>query len=145
MALTALLSAPCALLCALWISSYFFWGYIHFIPSGTQEIQVISIQGRINVCYFDMTGRTRPWDSFLGRIDERALTVGRSIDSYQGPLGFGRKRAGRSVAVAIPYWFVLCCCALFYGLPHIKRFSIRALLITTALVASILSFVVYAV
>jgi hypothetical protein len=142
-AATALCVTLCGLMCALWAASYFFWAYIHFTPSGTHELQIISVLGRINICYFDVTGRTRPWDSYLGRIDENARTVRRSMEIYEGPIGIGMHRAEWSVALAVPYWLVVGICGLLAALAQIKRFSFRALLVAMTLLAGLLGLAVY--
>jgi hypothetical protein len=136
-AATLLSLTACALFVALWLSSYYWWCYIR-VPSQTLEFQLISVLGRVNACVFDMSGRVRPLKAHVGKIDEEALTVRRTIESYENQRGFGAVKAGWAAVMAIPHWFLVLLSGALTGTMQIKRFSLRALLIAMTLVAVLL-------
>jgi hypothetical protein len=64
--------------------------------------------------------------------------TGEPFDAMQTRLGFGWKRSGVSCLLKVPYWFIVLVSGglvLIWGRHRRSQFSVRALLITTMMIA----------
>jgi len=135
-------------LIALWMRSYgtrdvVFWNFY-----GANGVGVWSCTGRIvfsSQANFPSTGRRLWYVSHGGIIDWRKMRD-RTEESISAYSGFGAGRRNGVSQVMIPHWFFVLLTAALASSPWWQRewrFSLRALLITTTLIAMALGLAVY--
>ena len=137
-AVTALGLTACVLFVALWMRSY--WR-LDILEKRTnfEAVQISSVIGRIAI----------------GHLDPRTYVIGKSYLSVEagdaadwrkgGVLGFAYYDDGSVTALIAPHWLFALLFAALAVIPSISqswRFSLRALLIATALVAVALGLIV---
>jgi hypothetical protein len=148
---TALCLAACVLLMVLWMRSYGRREYVAARLSNTVAISVASMQGRII-----FVGDVQPVDRRPGLValtaESEHLTewnlrwLGEPIQRAKWGVGFQRLSLGvAGTSVQMPHWLLLLLFGIIAGATWAKRpyrFSLRALLIATMLVAVGLGLVV---
>jgi hypothetical protein len=137
---SVLCGVVCVLLIGLWVRSY--WR-LEILEKRTrlQAVQISSVKGHIAIA----------------RLDPRA-TIGRSFSSVvagdsadwrkKGCLGFAYYHDGLVTALIAPHWAPALLSATLAAAPWISRsyqYSLRTLLITTALVAVALGLIVWSI
>jgi hypothetical protein len=135
-AVTALSLTTCALLIALWVRSYWRLDILEK-RTGVAAMQISSVKGRIATAHLD---RTQIGKAFL------SVVAGDAADWRKGGvLGFAYYEDGFVTAFIAPHWLPALLLAALGIIPWISRswrFSLRTLLIGTALVAVGLGIVV---
>jgi hypothetical protein len=139
----------CVLLCVLWVRSYWWLDTAHCPLRSPRMFIVTSYQGRLSVyAGGPHVGRTGWFPSGWGRdstsvrnLSPRRGTRPKPNWAYDHNDGYGRY-------ILFPHWLlalVMCATAAAFGVRSIpKRFSLRALLIATTVVALGLGLVIYA-
>jgi hypothetical protein len=140
-AVTALCLTACAMIVALWVRSYFIVDACRFTPiTSTYHIQ--SVRGQILIFRFRSTPRGWKVGSFrvghIRPIDLNTPVVGES--------GTVRYYVGANKSVVVPCFailmFLIALGVIPWRIQWSTRFSLRTLLIATALVAVALSVIV---
>jgi hypothetical protein len=123
LAVTALSLTACVLLVALWVRSYSREVVVGYVDSHNRGWHFVSWRGgaMFSTAEYDFS-KPGAWRKY--------------VSWEPGILGFGGFRTARSFSLRLPYWFPVLLCAGLSAAPWIKwRFSIRALLVATAVVA----------
>jgi hypothetical protein len=133
-AFSAVCGVLCLLLIALWVRSYLVADNLVIRTSNVINDQFHSENGGLSV------GRFQPIQHFLGwhwRTDA-------PIDPPNG-FRYGRLPSG-GLSIEVPYWFLVFVAAIPGTLPWLGflRFSLRAMLVATTLLAILLGLIVYA-
>jgi hypothetical protein len=138
-AVTALCLTACVLLVALWVRSYWRLEILEK-RTGFAAVQISSVVGRIAIGHLDppnAIGR-----SYLN------VPAGDAADWRTGGVsGIGYYEDGAVTAFIAPHWLPALLCAALAVIPWIARswrFSLRTLMIATALVAVGLGIIVAA-
>ncbi len=134
------------LLIVLWVRSYWQWDTIWSLPVIQHGVGMSSAEGRAYFFLYSSPPRSL-WQA-------RTITADISLNwqSWQRRMtfaGFGTCWLERTPILLLPLWFCTSLIASFATvpwLPHVHwRFTLRALLIATTLVAVVLGAIVYAV
>jgi hypothetical protein len=130
-AVTALSLTACVLLIALWVRSYWWWDTVFYDPPDRPNYvisEVNSVQGRVSFARYDNPfGEANGWGATSDPVD-RDLNLEQFL--------FKRHEATGDRDVIVPYWFPILCAGTLAIVPWIPwRFSLRTLLIATALMA----------
>jgi hypothetical protein len=133
-AVTALSLTACVLLIALWVRSYRV-NEVIALPVGGTKYHAQSLLGRM------VFGRASNSVTFRQPVTESLRRGAFKKDNIFG-FGYFRARFGDLVSITIPHWFLVANLAALSILPWIPRsvwrFSLRTLLIVTALIALVL-------
>jgi hypothetical protein len=136
-AVTALCLTACVLLVALWVRSYWWVNQAQYVISSTKAFVVISAGGEIAVAIHELRQPIK--SSFYTARLESGEAERWQHQSWRLSI----LRPPREIQV--PIWFVATVLVLAGALPWIPwRFSLRTLLIATALVAVTLGFIIWA-
>jgi len=131
------LGLACVLLIVLWVRSYSYWDAIEY--SSTSHRGAVSSRGRINfysVQYASLAAE-RGWSYTSDQAKPNRLRW------PSGFLGFNVRKLGNGSFTFVPIWFAAMILASFAGIPWLRlRFTLRTLLIATALVAVVLGIIV---
>jgi hypothetical protein len=148
-AVTALSLTACLLLIVLWVRSYY---YLDILENATSSrlLQLQSITGRFVVDRIEpgRNPRLAPIevaDILSSASRGRTYSSERIDDSSSSWVNFGYYDAGITTRVIVPYWIPVVLLAALAAAPWIRwsrRFSLRALLIATALVAVVCGLIV---
>lgn len=141
-------------LCMLWVRSYWRAGICGLTFNHEKRTNFASEYGRVFLIVFDCEtyvwaiGKPRDWD--LRSVPHSSLyptarTEGELLKQMDAPPfpGFYFRQFAGFYRVIVPYWFLIVVAASLVAVPWI-RFSLRALLIATTLVAVLLWLVVWA-
>ena len=141
----------CVLFIALWVRSYW-WRDMAFARNpDIGSTYAASLQGKLRIGFY-REHRNSPadfsrWGMNAAPAEEMALSLERSpMPKRQCALGFELVNYWNPLAFAIPYWFLVPLSGAIAAAPWIRwsnRFSLRALLIGTTLVAVVLGLVVW--
>ena len=128
----------CVLLVVLWVRSYKYADIAHHAP---MRYEAISVRGRLKLSRLAVyLPVAQPVLSYP--VGERLTDV---IETHvivlANPAGFG---VVDHRSILLPHWFMVTVSAILAGLPWVRRFTVRTLLIATTLVAVVLGAVVYA-
>jgi hypothetical protein len=141
-AFSAVCGVVCLLLIALWVRTYFSCDKVQGPLSATKGFSVTSRRSALGLCVFP--ANAVPWmvlnfpSDYPPTVKPVATALGFGLiqDDAKGLLGF-----------RIPYWFpvlVTAAIGIFVAAPWLpRRFSLRALLIATTLVAVVLGLIVW--
>jgi hypothetical protein len=145
-AVTALSLTACVLMIALWVRSYWVQDIVTVRPAATRTLTLDSFMGRM-----ELTTEPRVLRRFAivthWEYDEvppsTDYTFGfrrKYVVNDDGALGWLR---GHRYTVAFPHWLFITTMATLVAIPWLRwRFSLRALLIATALIAVALGLIV---
>src|SRR4029079_6531064 len=122
----------CVLLIALWVRSY--WRLDAVDVSNWCEVD--SICGEISVMKYDpAVSLGDPWSFYSGPVPPTM-----NMGDWGTTFGFKRSETPVGPGIVFPLWFPISLVALIAGIPWIRwRFTLRALLIATTLVAAALA------
>jgi hypothetical protein len=119
------------MLCVLWAGSYYhhyrFWQLKAGISSG-----IDSTSGTLSLWQTDDSAFTKkewPW------VLDKSEPVFRDNFRYS--------HTNRGISATFPIWLAIVLIAILGGIPWIRRFSLRTLLIATTLVAIVLGLIVW--
>jgi hypothetical protein len=131
----------CVLLIVLWVRSYWKWDTLASrLPTGSNLV-LTSWGGDFSVGIDHQPGPFAPTEAL--EFDSRLKSSWTRDESERG---FGIHRGPTYLIIASPAWFWVLTGVLLSGAPWIrKRFSLRTLLIATALVAVVLGLIVWSV
>jgi hypothetical protein len=134
----------CLLLIVLWVRSNTTRDSV-FWPWTNHALHVNSLKGHVVICLLGK-GHSAQWVPF--KIQH--VTIGESFktDFDRNVLGFYVERKPNELRLDIPYWFFVITCLMIAAslwLHDKWRFSLRALLVATTLVAVLLGAIVYAI
>jgi hypothetical protein len=146
-----LAAAGCLLACtgftALWMRSYVWFDSLYWAwPDGRTIVRIESYMGRPHGLY----GRSSRRFAEPGMVTGATLLADDPFDyDYTGPhvLGFQWGKSGVKDHLAVPYWFLSGCTGAAGGLLLLggwRRFSLRAAMVATTLVAVVLGLSVMA-
>jgi hypothetical protein len=147
-AATALCLTACVLLVALWVRSFRYDDVLEK-RTGSQVFQVRSLKGRLLFSKLDPFRNNPLRDPVIAKEILESASTGRTHRSSPANesighimrgnvLGFGFFDTGVTVGMVAAYWFAVLLFATLATVPWIpwlRRFSLRTLLIATALVA----------
>jgi hypothetical protein len=141
-AVSAAYLIACGFLIALCLRSYWWVDYYYGYISPTRCLAGCSIHGRLLMGVANGDASDTSWQARTHPIDSPDFT--KLLKSLEGAWGFGTLRDDTRSQVIIPHWFLVIISGALAALPWIRwRFSLRTLLIVTALVALVLGFVVW--
>jgi hypothetical protein len=152
-AVTALSLIACVLLVALWVRSYWWCD----ILENKANRGIVHLESRRGVVIYQVTyyNFERTWPAALRAEVVNNLSLGRIHTSYpvaesysfsgsKRVLGFGYFTSGATMISFAPHWFAVLFFAALATISWIpSRFSLRMLLIGTALIAGVLGTIVY--
>ena len=143
--LAVLSLAMCILFAALWVRSHR-WANIVDLQAGAKPFQIISIEGQLKIMASGRLMQSQySFDSRAYSVDSSAAaTIWRHVQRFANSKGFGLQR-GEQATILFPYWFpclVFATAASVLGFERLRRFSIRSLLVATALFAVLLWIIV---
>jgi hypothetical protein len=132
------------LLVVLWVRSYW-WGdrICGVLSQGAPSVTLMSNRGEIHFVAFQGFG------NFPSGLEVASLELAKHPDEFpqlHTRLGFAFEQIPDLLLLSIPVWFVVLISGIIAAVPRLKlsnRFSVRTLLIDTALVAMALGLVVY--
>jgi hypothetical protein len=135
----------CALATWYWLRSHR-WASVSHLQVGNHPFEIISVEGRLK---FTALPRSFQRAFHLKRQDfptngPQSYTIDEHTSGFNNVAGFGYRR-GQYAAVLLPHWFVVVVFGIataFGGIKRLHRFSMRTLLIATALVSVMLWFIV---
>jgi hypothetical protein len=142
----------CVLLMLLWVRSYWYGDYINYVSSPSGRINsVSSTYGTLRISFdkesFRHPGQVGGWHVFFSQwLDEPDTPEKENaqIRKLNSPQLHWVNRPTR-LLVKVPHSLVAVLAAVAGAIPWWpKRFSLRALLITTMLVAVVMGLIVYA-
>jgi hypothetical protein len=128
--------AVAALLCVLWVWSYWSTERMDIpVPTTDKALTIASFPGAVGVRYGSFTNRSaRPWDLII--------RPSKPYWSDRSKLGVYYKADAISFTVEFAYWLIALCAICTSAMPRL-RFSLRTLLIATTLVAVVLGLIVW--
>jgi hypothetical protein len=131
-AVTALSLAACVTLIALWVRSY--WRHDSI---GVSETEIHSLRSRIVII-----ADPGKHDFLRTRSTPVSLEFLSSVYRLDNRWGFGSVNDSRMYVYVTPHWFYILMAVMVAATPWIpRRFSLRTLLIATALVAVVLGII----
>jgi hypothetical protein len=146
-AFSAVCGIACVLLIALWVRSNWYWDELYNPISNKHLIVVESASGR---ALLDLTGSSpgSPWywhisEPLHGRYWGGPLDDFAEANRNQGIAGFAAYGNPWHVVYRAPLWFAVIVCAMVAAVPWLpwsNRFSLRTVLIITAVLAVFLVF-----
>ena len=145
--MSALCLIACVLLVALWVRSYWRADIFAFAFSSSSFVGLGSANGTIAVSRGDNAPGyfNRRWQIQSNVIVDQQDYLLEASSRYRGAFGFGIAQDRSFVTLSAPCWFLVLVFAALAALPWIwrPRFSLRALLIATTLLAVVLGLIVY--
>ena len=136
-AVTALCLTACVLLVALWVRSYWWIDIVDLPLSKSNYGSIVSVEGHVSWDIDDSSANFR-LQTYL--VEDYRESVEKANPWLKG-VDFFKGFRFDSVQCHIPFWFVTLLAgvpAIALSLPTYRRFSLRALLIATTLVAILL-------
>jgi hypothetical protein len=137
--------AMCALATWHWARSYR-WASLSHLQLGNHPFEILSVEGRLKFTSlprsFQRAFRVRRQD--YSTSSPESDTISRHTHGFSNAAGFGYRR-GQNATILIPHWFLVFLSGIataFCGIKRLRRFSMRTLLIATAMIAVLLSFIV---
>jgi hypothetical protein len=130
----------CLLLTALWVRSYLRWDVV-CQDKWAAFIAVSSSRGYVQLVAADnpLQSQAQGWT-----ISRRPLLI--RFPRFKTNTGFAWSATPNAMSLTVPHWLLVLCCLLLSTTPWIHwRFSLRTLLIATALVAGVLGLLMAAV
>jgi hypothetical protein len=131
-AVTALCLTACVLLVALWVRSFWWSDRLKFARTGNRVVSISSNFGVLSIGDADLSKvipQSFGWSHRPARSDWRDM---------HNSFGFSFARHASVSFVAFPIWLPMIILVVIAGVPWIHtsyRFSLRALLIATTLIA----------
>jgi hypothetical protein len=147
---SVLCGAACVLLILLWVRSYW-WNDSVFKRLGSRELLLQMRLGEVGIWVTPTKPSQLPSDDTQWRIGKERpspafnyfMIEGSRVIPVTGRFGFRYRSNPQNTVAWIPFWAITLPVAGAAGVPWVEgRFSLRALLIATTLVAMVLGLIV---
>jgi hypothetical protein len=145
-AVTALSLTACVLLIVLWVRSYSRVENL-IVRSNSRIVQFSSGLGQLAIEWQPFNAATWPDAPTWQTVSQPAAPIAAQIEKFGGrrpTLKF--RQIGNQSIVFMRHWIPVLVTGLLAtvcGIPHLRRFSLRTLLIATTLVAVMLAAIIY--
>ena len=139
----------CLLTFALWVRSYWFEDWLTGPLNDSKSLHVYSEAGWLTLSSRARPVRPRPWrvasQSIALRNEQEAKMLAAGATIVRTPPRLGVSKGPFSRALQAPYWLPVLLLATLAALPRMmRRFSLRHALVAMALVAAVLTAIVWA-